>query len=106
LQNPTDYDTIVSIPLATHYVAKFVHQTGLLAQFQHAETEDDTDIEPEGLTAMEQSPEDAGYSPMHAPTAEEGENLDSLFEYTLPDWALNNDNHPIEDEARAPAYGT
>jgi hypothetical protein len=55
---------------------------------------------------MEQSPEDAGYSPMHAPTVEEGEDLDSLFEYTLPNWALNNDEHLIEDEARAPAYGT
>jgi hypothetical protein len=78
----------------------------LLNQFQHVEPEDDTDIEPGGLTAMEQSPEDAGYSPTHAPTVEEGENLDSLFEYTLPDWALNNDENQIEDEARAPAYGT
>jgi hypothetical protein len=55
-----------------------MHQTGLLAQFQHVEPGDDTDIEPGGLTAMEQSPEDAGYSPTHAPTVEEGENLDSL----------------------------
>jgi hypothetical protein len=66
-----------------------------------------TDTEPEGLAAMEQSPEDAGYSPMHAPTVEGGENLDSLFEYTLPGWAVtDNDEHPIEDEARAPAHGT
>ena len=42
-QNLTDYDTIVSHPLATRYVAKFMHQTGLLAQFQHVEHEDDTD---------------------------------------------------------------
>jgi hypothetical protein len=32
-QNWTDYDTMVSHPLATRYVAKFMHQTGLLAQF-------------------------------------------------------------------------
>jgi hypothetical protein len=76
-----------------------MHQTGLLAQFQHVEPEDDTDTEPDGLAAMEQSPEDAGYSSMHTPTVKGGENLDSLFEYTLPDWALNNDDHPIEDEA-------
>jgi hypothetical protein len=55
---------------------------------------------------MEQSPEDAGHSPTHAPTIEEGESLDSLFEYTIPDWEVTNDDHPIEDEARAPAYGT
>jgi hypothetical protein len=60
------------------------HQTGLLTQFQHVEAEDDTDTESEGLTAIEQSPEDAGYSPMHAPTVEEGESLIQLFEYTLP----------------------
>jgi hypothetical protein len=84
-----------------------MHQTGLLAQFQHVEPEDDTDTEPEGLAAMEQSPEDARYSPMHAPTVEDGENLDSLFEYTLPDWAAtDNAEHQIEDEAGAPAYGT
>ncbi|KAJ6088002.1 hypothetical protein N7467_006916 [Penicillium canescens] len=41
---------------------------------------------------MEQSPEDAGHSPMLAITVEGGENLDALFEYTLPDWALTNDN--------------
>jgi hypothetical protein len=40
-------------------------------------------------------------------TFEEGESLTQLFEYTLPDWAAtDNDKHPIEDEARAPAYGT
>jgi hypothetical protein len=44
---------------------------------------------------------------MRAPTVEEGENLDSLFEYTLPDWAAtDNDEHLIEDEARSSAYGT
>jgi hypothetical protein len=41
---------------------------------------------------MEQSPEDAGYSPPLATTFEEGEILIQLFEYTLPEWALNNDN--------------
>jgi hypothetical protein len=46
------------------------------------------DLNPE---AMEQSPEDAGYSPTNT-TFEEGESLTQLFEYTLPDWALNNDN--------------
>lgn len=48
----TVYDTIVSDPLASRYVAKFMHQTSLLAQFQHAEHEDDTDAEPENLTAI------------------------------------------------------
>ena len=57
------------------------------------------------LEAMEQSPEDAGYLPLNT-TTEEGESLSQLFEYTLPDWALNNDDHLIEDEARASAYGT
>jgi hypothetical protein len=51
-----DYDTTVSNPLATRCVAKFMHQTGLLAQFQHAEPEEVD--EPIGLAAMEQSPED------------------------------------------------
>jgi hypothetical protein len=55
---------------------------------------------------MEQSPEDAGYSLSHAPTVERGENLDSELEYTIPDWAMNNVDHPIEDEAGASACGT
>jgi hypothetical protein len=41
---------------------------------------------------MEQSLEDAGHYPMLANTVEGGENLDELFEYTVPDWALNSDN--------------
>lgn len=83
--NHTDYDTLVSDPLAIRYVAKFMHQTGLLAQFQHTQQEesDDETGDPE---IMEQSPEDAGYSPPPAPTFEEGENLTQLFEYTIPDW--------------------
>ena len=40
VSNLTDYDAIVSDPLAIRYVAKFMHQTGLLAQFQHAEQEE------------------------------------------------------------------
>ena len=56
---------------------------------------------PIGLTAMEQCPEDAGYTTTHDTTVEEGESLDSLFEYTLPDWAVtDNDKHPTGDEAR------
>jgi hypothetical protein len=39
----TDYNTIVSDPLTTHYVAQFMHQTSLLAQFQHAEQEESDD---------------------------------------------------------------
>jgi hypothetical protein len=35
---------------------------------------------------MEQSPEDAGYSPKHATTFEEEESLTQLFEYTLSEW--------------------
>ncbi|KAJ6020305.1 hypothetical protein N7499_003588 [Penicillium canescens] len=89
----SNYDSIVSNPLATRYVAKFMHQTGLLAQFQHADQEEsDDEAEDLNLEVMEQSPEDAGHYLMLANTVEGGENLDELFEYTLPDWAVNNDN--------------
>ena len=89
----TDYDTIVSDPLATRYVAQFMHRTGLLAQFQYAEQEESEDeAEDLNLEVMEQSPEDAGHSPPLATTFEEGESLTQIFEYTLLDWALNNDN--------------
>jgi hypothetical protein len=66
-----------------------MHQTGLLAQFQHAE-QDESDEESGELQAMEQIPEDAGNYPMLANTTEEGESLNQLFEYTLPEWAMNN----------------
>jgi hypothetical protein len=79
----TNYDTIVSNPLAIHYIAKFMHQTGLLVQFQHAEQEE-SDDEPGGLAAIEQCPKDAGHSPPNT-TTEEGENISQLFEYTVPD---------------------
>ncbi|KAJ6176718.1 hypothetical protein N7485_003632 [Penicillium canescens] len=85
----SNYDSIVSNPLATRYVAKFMHQTGLLAQFQHTgQEETDDEAEDLNLEVMGQSPEDAGHSPMLANTDEGGENLDELFEYTLPDWAI------------------
>jgi hypothetical protein len=87
----SNYDSIVSNPLATRYVAKFMHQTGLLAQFQHAQQEE-SDDESGDLEVMEQSPEDAGHHPMLANTVEGGENLDKLFEYIVPDWVMNNDN--------------
>jgi hypothetical protein len=61
-----------------------MHQTGLLARFQHVEQEE-LDHETEGLAAMEQSREDAGHSPLHSNTPEEGESLSQLFGYTLPD---------------------
>ncbi|OGE48033.1 hypothetical protein PENARI_c033G02287 [Penicillium arizonense] len=86
----SNYDSIVSNPLATRYVTKFMHQTGLLAQFQHADQEESDDEPDEDLEVMEQSPEDAGHYPMLANTVEGGENLDELFEYTLPVWALSN----------------
>jgi ribonuclease HI len=86
----SNYDIIVSNPLATRYVAKFMHQTGLLAQFQHADLEESDDEPDEDHEVMEQSPEDAGHYPMLANTVEGGENLDELFEYTVPDWAMNN----------------
>jgi hypothetical protein len=87
----SNYDSIVSNPLATRYVAKFMHQTGLLGQFQHADQEEsDDEAEDLNLEVMEQSPEDAGHYPMLANTVEGGENLDELFEYTLPAWAMNN----------------
>jgi hypothetical protein len=105
----SNYDSIVSNPLATRYVAKFMHQTGLLAQFQHAEQESDDEAEDLNLEVMEQSPEDAGHSPMLANTVEGGENLDELFEYTLPDWAIpkrpETTNHPIEEEGRMSENG-
>jgi hypothetical protein len=77
----SNYDSIVSNPLATRYVAKFMHQTGLLAQFQHAEQEEPDD-KTEDLEVMEQGLEDAGHYPMLATTFEEGESLTQLFEYT------------------------
>jgi ribonuclease HI len=83
----SNYDSIVSNPLATRYVAEFMHQTGLLAQFQHAEKEE-SDDESGDLEVMEQSPEDAGHYPMLANTVGGGESLDALFEYTLPDRAI------------------
>jgi hypothetical protein len=83
----TNYDTVVSDPLATRYVAQFMHRTGLLAQFQHAERQE-SDDETGDREIMEQSPEDAGHSPPLATTFEEGESLTQLFEYTLPDWAI------------------
>jgi hypothetical protein len=64
-----------------------MHQTGLLAQFQHAEQEESNyEAEDLNLEVMEQSPEDAGHYPMVATTFEEGESLTQLFEYTVPDW--------------------
>ena len=72
--------------MATRYVAKFMHQTGLLVQFQHTGREDSDEEPDQDLPeAMEQSPGDAGYSPTHAPTDEDGEDLGSLFEYTIPE---------------------
>jgi hypothetical protein len=44
---------------------------------------------------MEQSPEDAGHSPTLANAVEGGEKLDELFEYTLPDWATNNNEQQL-----------
>ena len=99
----SNYDSIVSNPLATRYVAQFMHRTGLLAQFQHTEQEE-SDDESGDREAMEQSPEDAGYSPLNT-TTKEGESLSQLFEYTLPDWAVTDkDKHPTGDEARASEY--
>ncbi|OQD78031.1 hypothetical protein PENANT_c096G05100 [Penicillium antarcticum] len=91
LLKPTNRIWVVVIeprdPLAIRYVAKFMHQTCLLAQFQHTAQEDSDDETGDPTEVMEQSPEDAGYSPPLAPTFEDGENLTQLFEYTLPDWA-------------------
>ena len=81
------YDSIVSNPLATRYVAQFMHRTGLLAPFQHAEQEK-SDDESGDHEVMGQSPEDAGHYPMLANMTEEGESLSQQFEYTVPDWAV------------------
>jgi ribonuclease HI len=35
--NISDYDALVSDPQAIRYIAEFMHQTGLLSQFRHAE---------------------------------------------------------------------
>ncbi|KAJ5562064.1 hypothetical protein N7461_000825 [Penicillium sp. DV-2018c] len=59
VQVGTDYDTIVSHPQATRYVAKFMQQTCLLQQFRCVELEEDD--EPLGLAAMELGVEDDGY---------------------------------------------
>ncbi|KAJ5159350.1 uncharacterized protein N7500_009001 [Penicillium coprophilum] len=56
-----DYDKIVSNPQATRYVVNFMHQTGLLQQFQHVRIEEDDDDEPTGLAAMGLGMEDDGY---------------------------------------------
>jgi hypothetical protein len=69
------------------YVAKFRYQTGLLAQFQHAEQEESDDGTGD-REVMEQSPEEAGHLPLLATTFEEEESLTQLFEYRLPDWAI------------------
>jgi hypothetical protein len=39
LEDSTDYNAIISHSQATHYVAEFMLQTGLLGQFRHVETE-------------------------------------------------------------------
>ena len=57
-----DYDKIISNPQATRYVVKFMHQTGLLQQFQHVGIEDDD--EPAGLAAMDLGVEENRYQPM------------------------------------------
>ena len=50
----SNHDSIVSNPLATRYIAKFIHQTGLLAQFQHVEIEEsDDEAEDLNLEAIE-----------------------------------------------------
>jgi hypothetical protein len=56
LKNYTNYR---NSPAGGRYIAQFIDQTGLLTQFQHVEYEEDD--EPEGLSAMKQSPEDAGF---------------------------------------------
>jgi hypothetical protein len=43
LGNTTEYDAILSHPRAARYAAAMMHQTGLLGQFRHVETEPDTD---------------------------------------------------------------
>jgi hypothetical protein len=40
LGNSTDYNTIVSDSQAIRYVAKFMHQTGLLHQFRQVDGEE------------------------------------------------------------------
>jgi hypothetical protein len=60
-----------------------------ITNHQHTD-QGESDDESGDHEVMEQSPEDAGYSPPLANTVEGGENLDELFEYTVPDWAMNN----------------
>ena len=51
----TEYDDIVSHPLAARYAAAMMYQTGLLGQFLHVEPEQEPndDHERVGPTAME-----------------------------------------------------
>jgi hypothetical protein len=57
-------------------------------------------IETEGLAAMEQSPENAGYSPRNYAMTGERESLSQLLECTTPDrLTIDNHEHRIEDEA-------
>jgi hypothetical protein len=48
----TDYNGIVSHPQAIRYVAEFMHETGLLGQFQYVDFEPEPDPETIGLAAM------------------------------------------------------
>jgi hypothetical protein len=52
-----DYNKILSHPQATRYMVKFMRQTCLRAQFQHAGVDDD---EPTGLASMGLGVEDDG----------------------------------------------
>ncbi|KAJ5173908.1 uncharacterized protein N7500_001839 [Penicillium coprophilum] len=104
----SNYDMIVSNPLATRYVAQFMHRTGLLAQFQHTEQEEsDDETEDLDLEVIVQSPEDDGHYPMLATTVEGGENLDSLLEYTVPDRAdaLNGRKNITPNRGRSEDVG-
>ena len=53
LRASTNYDEMISQPQAIRYIAEFMHQTGLLGQFQHVELVPEPDPEPIGLAAME-----------------------------------------------------
>ncbi|KAJ5636974.1 hypothetical protein N7490_006853 [Penicillium lividum] len=46
LQNPMDYEAIMSHPQATRYVAEFMLSTGLLGQFRQCDIEPEEDNEP------------------------------------------------------------
>jgi hypothetical protein len=81
-----------------------MHQTGLLAQFQHVKHVEYAEIEAqEGLTAMEQCPQDDGYTPRNEITQRLRKERASTSPTNMTsdhDWSVDHHRKAsIEDEA-------